>query len=134
MNILFYAHSGLRYLVLLVGFVALAFFAFGLATKRPAGKDVRILGAAYVGLMDLQTLLGIIMVVMGRYYPALIGHMVLMLIAVALTHVLLVVNRKRPQPGFLLPLIAVVASLVLIAGGIMAIGRGLFTTTAGFAG
>jgi hypothetical protein len=133
MNILFHAHSGLRYLVLLVGLVALAYFAFGLATKRTAGKDVRILGSAYVGLMDLQTLLGLLMVVLGRYYPALIGHIVLMLAAVGLTHVLLVKNRKRPQPGFLLPLVAVVASLVLIVGGIMAIGRGVFGSTA-FAG
>lgn len=134
MTFLFYAHSGLRYLVLLVALVALGYFAFGLATKRTAGKAVRILGSAYVGLLDLQTLLGIIMVVMGRYYPALIGHIVMMLAAVGLTHVLLVKNRKRPEPGFLLPLIAVGASLVLVIGGIMAIGRGIFTTTAGFGG
>ncbi len=35
MKMLFYAHSGLRYLVLLMGLVALAYFAFVLATKRP---------------------------------------------------------------------------------------------------
>jgi vacuolar-type H+-ATPase subunit I/STV1 len=130
MNILFQAHSGLRYLVLLVGLVALVYFVSGLVTKRPVGKPVRILGSAFVGLLDLQILLGIIMVAMGRYYPRLIGHIVMMLVAAAVAHVLLVVNRKRPNPGYVLPLVAVAVALALIAGGLMAIGRGLLTHTA----
>lgn len=130
MNILFHAHSGLRYLVLLVGLVALAYFVSGLATKRPVTKGVRVLGAIFSGLLDLQMLLGLIMVLMGRYYPALIGHMVLMVLAIGVTHALLSINRKRPTPGYLLPTIAVASALVLIVGGIMAIGRGVFSHTA----
>jgi hypothetical protein len=130
MNILFHAHSGLRYLVLLSGLVALAYFVSGLVMKRPVGKGLRILGAAFTGLLDLQVLLGLIMVAMGRYYPQLIGHIVMMLLAAGVTHGLLVMNRKRPNPGYLLPLIAVVVALALMVGGIMAIGRGVFTHTA----
>jgi hypothetical protein len=130
MNFLFQAHSGLRYLVLLVGLVALAYFVSGLATKRPVGKGVRILGSSFVGLLDLQVLLGLIMVAMGRFYPQLIGHLVMMLLATGVTHALLVINRKRPNPGYVLPLIAVLVALALIAGGIMAIGRGVFSHTA----
>ncbi|MBN1209883.1 MAG: hypothetical protein JXB05_33845 [Myxococcaceae bacterium] len=130
MNILFLAHSGLRYLVLLSGLVALAYFVSGLATKRPYGKGVRILGASFTGLLDLQILLGLFMVAMGRYYPQLIGHIVMMVLAAGVTHALLVINRKRPNPGYLLPLIAVVAALALVVGGIMAIGRGVFSHTA----
>jgi hypothetical protein len=129
MNFLFQAHSGLRYLVLLVGLAALSYFLSGLATKRPIDKGVRILGSAFTGLLDLQVVLGIIMVAMGRYYPQLIGHIVMMLLAAVETHVLLVLNRKRPNPGYLLPLIAVAVALALIAGGVMAIGRGLLTRT-----
>ena len=100
MRMLFYAHSGLRYLVLLMGLVALVFFAYGLATKRPVDKLVRILGSSFVGMLDLQVLLGILLVftwpvVDGR----ILTHMVTMLLAAGLTHVLLVVNRKRPNPG-----------------------------------
>ena len=130
MNFLFQAHSGLRYLVLLAGLVALAYFVSGLATKRPVDKGVRILGSIFTGLLDLQVALGLIMVAMGRYYPALIGHIVMMLLAAMATHVLLVVNRKRPNPGYVLPLIAVLVALALIAGGIMAIGRGVLAHTA----
>lgn len=133
MRTLFYAHSGLRYLVLLVGVAALVYFAIGLITKRPVTKTVRILGSTFVGLLDLQALLGLSMVAMGFYYPSLIGHIVMMVLAVGLTHVLLVVNRKRAQPGYLLPFIAVLSALVLIVGGIMAISRGVLSSS-GFAG
>ena len=127
MNTLLSIHSYLRYLVLLVGVVAVAYYAFGLATKRPVDKLVRILGSSFAGLLDTQILLGIIGVAMGRYYPALIGHIVMMVLAAGLAHALLVVNRKRPNPGYVLPLIGVGGALVLVAGGIFAIGRGLLS-------
>jgi vacuolar-type H+-ATPase subunit I/STV1 len=130
MNFLFQAHSGLRYLVLLSGIVALAYFVSGAATKRPVDKGVRILGAIFTGLLDLQVLLGLAMVAMGRYYPQLIGHIAMMVLAAGVTHALLVVNRKRPNPGYVLPLIAVLVALALISGGIMAIGRGVLSHTA----
>ena len=130
LRILFHAHSGLRYLVLLAGVAALVYFAIGLATKRPVTKAVRILGSAFAGLLNLQVTLGIILVAMGWYYPRLIGHIVMMVLAAGVTHALLVVNRKRPQPGYLLPLIAVVVAFVLIIGGIMAIGRNPLASTA----
>jgi heme A synthase len=130
MNFLFQAHSGLRYLVLLSGVVALAYFVSGLATKRPVDKGVRILGSIFTGLLDLQVLLGILMVAMGRFYPQLIGHIAMMVLAAAVTHVLLVMNRKRPSPGYVLPLVAVLLALAFIVGGVMAIGRGVLTHTA----
>jgi len=131
MNFLFHAHSGLRYLVLLAGLVALAYFISGMVAKRPVGKGVRVLGAIFNGLLDLQVMLGIIMVAMGRYFPQLIGHIVMMVLASGLAHALLSINRKRPNPGYTLPIIAVAGALVLIVGGIMALGRGVFSSTAG---
>lgn len=130
MNFLFHAHSGLRYLVLLAGLVALAYFVSGMVAKRPVGKGVRVLGAIFNGLLDLQVLIGLIMVALGRFYPQLIGHIVMMVLASGVTHALLVINRKRPNPGYTLPAIAVAAALVLIVGGILAIGRGVFSSTA----
>lgn len=126
----FYAHSGLRYLVLLAGVLTLAYFAFGLATKRPFDKGGRILGASFAGLLHTQVLLGILVLVTRFYYPALIGHIVLMLLAAVTAQVTMSVNRRRPRPAFALPLVGVVLAIVFIIGGIMAIGRGVFTTTA----
>ena len=130
MNFLFKAHSGLRYLVLVMGLIALAYFAFGLVTKRPVDKKVRILGSSFAGLLDTQILLGLVLLGSGwPFQPKLWGHLTLMLLAAGLAHGLLVKNRRSAQPGFLLPLIAVGGALVLILAAILAIGRGPFTST-----
>ncbi|NVJ00579.1 hypothetical protein HV824_21015 [Myxococcus sp. AM009] len=129
-RMLFYAHSGLRYLVLLAGILALAYFAYGLATRKPFDKLGRILGSAYSGLLQLQVLLGVGVLVTRFYYPALIGHIVMMVLAAGVAQATLSINRRKPRPAFVLPLVGVVVSIVFIIGGIMAIGRGVFTTTA----
>ncbi|MBZ4416940.1 hypothetical protein [Myxococcus sp. RHSTA-1-4] len=126
----FYAHSGLRYLVLLAGILAFAYCVFGLATNRPFDKGGRILGASFAGLLHLQVLLGILVLVTRIYYPALIGHIVMMVFAAVVAQLAMSLNRRRPQPGFTLPVVGVGVALILIIGGIMAIGRGVFTTTA----
>ncbi|MCY1080526.1 hypothetical protein [Archangium lansingense] len=131
MRMLFFAHSGLRYLVLLMGLVAVAYFAYGLATKRPVDKSVRILGSSFVGLLDTQILLGI---GLAFAWPVLDGriwtHMVTMLLAAGVAHVLLVVNRRRPNPNYALPLAAVAGALILVFIGIvMVLDRSLFGTT-----
>jgi hypothetical protein len=130
MNGLFMAHSGLRYLVLLVGLVATVYFIVGAVGGRPLTKAGRIFGMAFAGLLDLQLVLGLSLVAMGRFYPALIGHIAMMVMAGTLVHVVLIVNRRKPSPGHLLPLIGAGIALVLITGGIMAIGRSLFGSTA----
>ena len=130
MTPLFYVHSGLRYLVLLVGLIAGGYFATGLALKWPVGRPVRILGSSFAGLLDLQVLVGILLLGSGwPFYPALWGHLTMMLLAAVLTHVLLVVNRRRAQPGYLLPFLAVAGALLLIIGGILALHRSPLATT-----
>ncbi|WP_141591084.1 MULTISPECIES: hypothetical protein [unclassified Myxococcus] len=129
-RMLFYAHSGLRYLVLLAGILALAYFVSGLATRKPFDKLGRILGSAYSGLLQLQVLLGVGVLVTRFYYPALIGHIVMMVLAAGVAQATLSINRRKPQPTFVLPLVGVAVSIVFIIGGIMAISRGVFTTTA----
>ncbi|AGC47429.1 hypothetical protein MYSTI_06156 [Myxococcus stipitatus DSM 14675] len=129
-RIFFNAHSGLRYLVLLAGVLAIAYFAFGLATKRPFDKGGRILGASFAGLLHLQVLLGILVLVTRFYYPALIGHIVMMVAAAGVSQALISVNRRKAQPGYGLPLAGVGLAVLFIIGGIMAIGRGVFTSTA----
>lgn len=127
MTALFHAHSGLRLLILLLGALNIAVLGYGLVLKGTYGKGQRILGSSYTGLLHLQVLIGIGLVAMGRYYPALIGHMVMMSVATVVSQLTQTLNRKKPTPGFALPLAGVIGSLVCIFGGVMAIGRGLFT-------
>lgn len=131
MRSLFHAHSGLRYLVLLAGFLLAAACVAGLASRKPAGKVIRILGSSYAGLLDLQVLLGLLLLGAGLYYPALIGHIVLMVLAAGAAHMGAVLGRRQPARVYLWPLAGAVLSLLLIAGGVMAIGRGLFESTTG---
>jgi len=128
MRMIFFAHSGLRYLVLLVGLVALAYFAYSVATKKGDEKLGRILGSVFVGTLDLQVLLGILMVVLGNFYPALIGHLAMMIGAVVIAHGAMAM-AKTAQPEArrsALRFGGVLIALLLIVGGIMAIGRSVF--------
>lgn len=127
---LFHAHSGLRFLILLVGVVEVVALALALAQKKPFGKLHRILGAAFAGALHLQVLLGVGMVALGRWYPALIGHVVLMVLAAVVAQASMSLNRRRTTPGTALPLAGVVVALLCIVAGIMAIGRGPLAMTA----
>lgn len=119
------AHSGFRYLVLLLGVAVIAYAAYGLATKRPYDQRMRMLGAAFVGVLDLTVLLGLAALVTGRFYPQLGGHIVMMVLAVAVAHIVSVVMRKRPpeQRTYLPHIVGTLIVLAIISFGILAIGR-----------
>jgi hypothetical protein len=126
MTLLFQAHSGLRYLVLLAGIVACAWFLLGWIRRRPWGPPAPAALGAFIGLLDLQALLGIAMWLGGHTAPGLVEHLGLMLGAVVVAHLTAILNRRRPAPaGFGLPLAGVTLALVLIAIGIHALGRAL---------
>jgi len=130
MNLMYFAHSGLRYLVLLMAFVSLTVFVAGQLRGATFGRFHRALGASYAGLLHLQVMLGILLVALGRYYPRLIGHLVVMLMAAVVLQVLLSLNARRAQPSFARPLVGVGVSILCFVAGLAAIGRGLLDATA----
>jgi heme A synthase len=130
---LFSAHSGVRYLVLLVGLVAFAYAVFGAVTRRPYSRGMLGLASAFAGLTHLQALLGIGVIFTGRFYPALIGHIVCMVLAIVVAQgVPSVMRRKQPAERTYTPhAIGILIALTLMVAGIMAIGRGPFSSTMG---
>lgn len=60
-NFLLQAHSGLRYLVLLAALVVIVKSVIGWLGNTPYSKFDRIIAPAYVGLMHLQLLLGLLL-------------------------------------------------------------------------
>jgi heme A synthase len=128
MSMLFSAHSGLRYLVLLVGVAALAYFAYAAVSAKGNERTSRVLGASFSGLLDLQILLGIGMVVLGLFYSQLIGHMFMMIAAAVVSHAAMVMakNAEPEQRRSWMRFAGVAVALLLIVGGIMAIGRSVF--------
>jgi heme A synthase len=129
MTALLHLHSGLRYLILLLGLINLTWSLLGLLQKSAYPKGARVLGTVFAGTLHLQVTVGIIMVLMGNFYPRLIGHLTMMISAAVLAQVLLIKNRKLPTPGWRLPLLGIGGALLLIIGGIFAIGRSPLQST-----
>ncbi len=119
------AHSGFRYLVLLLGIVVIAYAAYGLATKRPYDARMRILATAFTGTLDLTVLLGLVHLFTSTYYPQLAGHITMMVLALAITHIVAVVQRRRPLASrtYGPHLVGTIVVLAIISFGILAIGR-----------
>jgi hypothetical protein len=130
---LFYAHSGVRYLVLLAGLLALAYAVLGAATRRPYDRAMLGMASAFAGLTHLQVLLGIALLFTGRFYSALIGHIVCMVFAAVVAQVVPSVMRRRApgQRSYAPHAIGVLVALALMVAGILAIGRGPFSSTMG---
>jgi hypothetical protein len=121
---LYHAHSGLRYLVLLTGIIALLVFAYGLISRRPV-RGAPALTAAFTGLLDLQLLLGFGLFFGGIFYNAVMGHMVMMLIAAVAANgsAILAPRATTKRQELVMRLAGVVIALVCIVIGILAIGR-----------
>lgn len=126
MDTLFQAHSGLRYLVLLAGVVALVWFLVGSIRQQPYRPPAPAALATFAGLLDLQALLGITMWAGGRRPERIVDHLVFMVAAVVVVHLVSIVQRRRRGPaGFALPLAGVTLALALIVIGIRALGRSI---------
>jgi hypothetical protein len=122
---LFYAHSGLRYLVLLAGVLVLGYAGYGQATKRKYDKTMRILAAVFTGALDLTALVGLGHLFSGVFYPQLSGHIASMVLAVTVAHGVSAVMKRRPveERTFLPHIVATIVVLALVSAGIMAIER-----------
>lgn len=131
MRALFFAHSGLRYLVLLAGIAALVIAARAVLSGKESGRGGRISMAAFVGLLDLQIVVGLIMVGMGAFYTALAGHFITMIVAAGVAHGSSLYARRDAGPrSDRIRLGGVIIALILIVLGILAIGRAVFGTGA----
>ena len=130
MTALYHAHSSVRYLVLVLAIVAIAFAIHGYLTRRASGKGDRVSMSVFTGLIDLQILLGVGLIVMGIFYGALMGHLMMMVLAAVAAHGAAVMARRAEgRRAHTIRLVGVVLALVLIVGGIMAIGRSPLETS-----
>ena len=130
MNILFMAHSGLRWLILLVAAVAMVKFALGwLQGGEFKGMD-RGLASGFSGLMDLQALLGIIFLlwngVSGTGFPLFrIEHGVAMILAAVVGHLPARWKNANSKTRFRNSLFAIIGSILLVIAGLTILPGGL---------
>jgi len=131
------AHSGWRFLVLLVTLGVALFFAYALATQRTSAKNESTALKIWAGVVDMQFLLGLLLLISKyaldgvEYWSKLTGHWVLGVVLVLLVHVPTLYRRLNGEPnaqtrrwmGLGLP----VVGLVLAALTILAIQNSLFS-------
>lgn len=82
-------HGLMRWLIALVAVIALVRFALGWLNKMPYASMDRGLMAGYTGLLDLNLLLGLILLIgLGGGFPQeRVEHAVTMVLAVVVAHV-----------------------------------------------
>jgi len=122
---LYYAHSGVRYLVLLFGAAALLYAIFGVVSGRAYDARMRVLGGLFAGSLHLNVLLGLGLIFTGMFYSQLIGHIFMMVAAAVVGQIVPSVMKRRPmeERTYLPHVVNTLVAVGLVVGGIMAIGR-----------
>lgn len=128
MAILLEIHSILRWIILIVGIIALVKFSIGWLQKSEYARMDRGLSAGFSGLVDLQVTLGLVYLLItgfnGAGFPAFrIEHTVITLVAAFAAHAP-AIFRKRPYNMYAVSLFAVIGALLLIYIGVVRLPGG----------
>ena len=128
---LYAAHSGIRFLVLLAGLLVIVYAGIGLAGKKDYSPLMARLASIFTGSLHFQVLVGVLVLLSRPFQTMLVGHIFMMIGAAVVAQFTTSVVRKRPpeEKTYGPHLVGALISLALIAGGIMAIGRGVFQST-----
>jgi hypothetical protein len=115
-------HSIVRWLLVLVGLLALVKFLAGWARRSEISKMDRGLSAGFSGLVDLQVTLGFIYffwngLAGGAGFPLFrIEHMITMLVAAVIAH--LPSFMRKPEKQLAVRFFAVLGALVIVFIGV----------------
>ena len=121
-------HKFLPVLILLTGLGTIGYALYGTAKKLPHDKTMKNLAIGFRTSMDVTLLSGMVLVMTGfGFYPDLGVHVILVLMATVVSHVVPAVQRKRPQAErTLMPYaVATFIALCLVALGVMSVARGM---------
>lgn len=123
--IAFHAHSGFRYLALLLGLAVIAYGAWRLVKKQPHDQTLYNLAGFYRLTMDITFFLGVAVLFSRRSGLGVGTHIVVMLFATVVAHVVPAVMRKRPpEERTIMPyIVATAVSVGLVLVGTAMLGR-----------
>ncbi len=122
MDIVLLLHSLVRFLIIIIAVVGVIKTIVNLARQAaPAGAD-RGIGSAFLGLYDLQVLLGLLIILLGGLTNAI--HPIIMFIGVIIGHVLQRMSRQGTGNSANWTLLALyIVPLLIILGGLAAISH-----------
>ena len=118
MDIITTIHSINRWLIIVVGLIAAVKFLIGWLGKSNYKPADRGLMTAYTILLDLQLLLGIILLIGGELARYRIEHAFTMIIAIVLAHLSRLWRDKDDPVKFRNNFLAIAAGLLLIVAGL----------------
>ncbi len=122
MDIVLLLHSLVRFLLLVVALVGIIFTLVALFQRRAPIKTDQTLGAVFVGVYDLQMLLGLLIILLGGLTQAI--HPVVMFIGLVVAHGLQAMTRRADGSQALpMRLALYIVPLVVILIGLASIGR-----------
>ena len=121
MLILLEIHSILRWVIVVVGFVAIIKFLISMARKSTFDKMDRGLSSGFSGLMDLQVTLGLLFFLITGFgsvgFPMFrIEHMITMLLAAVAGHAPAMFKKAANKHA--VAFYAVIGALILVVLGI----------------
>ncbi|MBI5931255.1 MAG: hypothetical protein HY862_18245 [Chloroflexi bacterium] len=128
-------HSGWRYLVMLGTIVTCGYFVYALVTSAADTKRDKLVTTIWAILVDIQVTLGLILFVLYIFDDAheikgqQMGHLFTMLLLVPpVVHFYSIYSKRNPNADLkrmrLIGAVAPIVTLVLIIGGILALGGG----------
>jgi hypothetical protein len=123
MSFLLMTHSHLRWLILLAALIAIFKFAWGWLRGGSFQRMDRGLAAGFSGLMDLQAVLGFILLIwnglLGAGFPMFrIEHAVTMTVAAVVAHLHVLWKNSDDKTRFRNSLFIIVDTLIIVFIGV----------------
>ena len=120
----YHTHSGIRYLALLFGILALGYALYGVATGRPYDQRMRKLAGWFAVTFHVNVLVGVAVLFTGTgFYPQLGIHVLAMIGAGVVAQIVPSVMRRRPmeERTYMPHVVNVAAALAIFIFGILSI-------------
>ncbi len=129
MGIVLLLHSLVRWIIVLVALVVLVKFGLGYMRQATPDKTDRALMSGLSGLVDLQALLGIILLggtylLSGSFAPYRIEHAIAMVIAVIIVHQPMRWRKSEDTTVLRNNALTVLAMLIVVIVGVMLLPQG----------
>ncbi|UCC26002.1 MAG: hypothetical protein JSU98_02660 [Gemmatimonadales bacterium] len=124
---LLHTHSGLRYVVFLLGIAVVWYALRGVIAKAAYDDRMRILGGLFAVLIHLNIVVGLAIIVFSQSFEPYLGvHIVTMVFAAAVAHIVPAVMKRRPMEDrtYLPHAVAGVIALALVVAGILVLPAG----------
>lgn len=123
---LLHTHSGLRYLVLLMGIAVVVYAIRGAVSRAPYDDRMRVMGGVFAVLMDLNVFVGFAALFGRPFQPYVIGHILVMIFAAVAAHIVPSVMKRRPmeERTYLPHAVSAAVALGLVVAGILALPAG----------